>query len=142
MRDLYAEYMSSSASPRDSRARATRRASALARALSAAIDADMPALVIGSEPTYLEFNVNNRLGPLQDGVEGAGAGRGHAEPDRFAAGNLEIEVVVDEQRLIRHSADVYEIVATLVGLRAVLRAGDRTDDDAHVLDRLARLIHD
>src|SRR2546428_5259048 len=131
MRDLYAEYMSSSASPRDSRARATSRASALARARSAAIDADMPALVIGSEPTYLGFNVNNRLGPLQDGVEGTGARRRHPEPDRFPARDLEIEVVVHQQRLIRHGADVHEVVATLIGMRAVLPAGHRSNDDAH-----------
>src|SRR6059036_3660190 len=140
MRDLYAEYMSSSASPRESRASATRRASAFVRARSAVSDAEMPPLVTGS--AYLPWVRRQRLGLLQYGVEGAGTGRGHPQPDGLAAGYLEEEVEILQDRLASDGGDVHEVVATLVCVRCVLAARHGADDDAHILDRLPRFIDD
>src|SRR5438132_10853321 len=92
-----------------------------------------------TEPTYLRFSVNNDLGPLEDGVEGGGTGRGHAQPHGLAAWDLEIEVVRQKHRLAACRRDIHKVVAALIGVRAVLRAGHRADDNAYVLDRLSRL---
>src|SRR5688572_4958288 len=105
MRALYAEYIASSAAPRDSRASATSFASAAEmRPRSVAIDADIPAPLTegayceaadrrreSAEDYYLRYNAQ-RLPAFQHDVELDRPGRYHPHPDRLVPGNLEVEI--------------------------------------------------
>src|SRR5207248_6223254 len=94
------------------------------------------------EPTYLRFSVNNRLRPLQDRIEGCRALGSHPKPNSFPTRDLEIEVVGEKDSVRSGRSNVHEVVPAFIGLRAVLRASDRSDHNTDVLDRLPRLIHD
>src|SRR5688500_3735393 len=146
--------MTSSASARDSRARATSCTSEKPRATSAARDTVLPASPsaanataplpdppvtaaayfppgLGSTGTYLALAEHN--------VELGRAVRCHLPPDRLMAGHLEVEV---EGRGDFAVGNVQVVVTVLVGVRAEALAAVRTDDHANALERVPGLIDD
>src|SRR5688572_12625341 len=146
--------MTSSASPRDSRARATSCTSEKPRATSAARDAVLPASPSAANATaplpdppltaaaYFPPGPGSTgiyLALAEDNVENRGAVRCHLPPDRLVSGHLEVKV---EHRPDFAMCDVDEVMAAFVGARTETLAAVWSNNDAHGPERVASLVHD
>src|SRR5256885_12819752 len=80
------------------------------------------------------------MATLYDRGKVCGAGGSEREPDRLAAGELEVKAGGGGPCLASRRSDVDEVVAALVGVRAVLGTRHRADHDARVLDRFSGLV--